>query len=91
MGFLLYLIYVTKRKDTISAYVNSTEICNICKGTKAPLNGYSIQLVWWKKYEKEKCESEIVIEISDDNESGNSLAGEKIKLLAICTIHSTLN
>ena len=65
--------YIKKRRDTISAYVHSTELYNICKGTKASAR-FSNQLVWWKNYEKEKenIENQIVIEISDENESGNT-------------------
>ena len=71
--------YIKKRRDTISAYVHSLDLYNVCKGTKASAR-FSNQLVWWKNYEKEKEEeidvNQIVIEISDENESGNSLAGE---------------
>ena len=71
--------YIKKRRDTISAYVHSLDIYNVCKGTKASAR-FSNQLVWWKNCEKEKEEeidvNQIVIEISDENESGNSLAGE---------------
>ena len=73
--------YIKKRRDTISAYVHSLDIYNVCKGTKASAR-FSNQLVWWKNYEKEKEKekeidvNQIVIEISDENESGNSLAGE---------------
>lgn len=67
--------YIKKRKDTISAYVYTTEIFKMRKGTKA-LPRFSNQLLWWAKKMRKKDEEKMVIEISDDNESGNSLVGE---------------
>jgi hypothetical protein len=58
--------YIMKRRDTISTYAaNTTDIYNICKGTKAS-TGFSNQLIWWKNYEeeKEKDESEIVTKMT---------------------------
>jgi hypothetical protein len=65
-GLLTMEEYIAKRKETVSMYVNSTEIYNKCMRSK-PSSRCSNQLVWWKKLKNERENSENVTEISGQN------------------------
>ena len=65
-GLLTMEEYIATRKETVSVYVNSTEIFNECMQSK-PSSRCSNQLVWWENLKNEREKSEKVTEISAQN------------------------